>query len=59
MVKLEDVKSTIAKDQGWHGFAIAHDMKIGYFMTFKVFNGNIFKITICDLPKKTNSRIHV
>lgn len=48
MVKLKDVKGTVAMDQGWPGFAIAHDIKIGYFITFKVLKGDVFKVTIFD-----------
>jgi hypothetical protein len=48
MVKLRDVKGTICLDQGWLGFAIAHQIKIGYFMTFKVIRGDVFKVTVFD-----------
>jgi hypothetical protein len=42
MVKLRDVKGTIYVDQGWLGFAIAHQVKIGYFMTFKMLRSDVF-----------------
>jgi hypothetical protein len=48
MVKLRDVKGTVFPDQGWHGFAIAHQIKMGYFLTFKVMRGDIFNVTIFD-----------
>jgi hypothetical protein len=48
MVKLRDVKGTVCLDQGWPGFAIAHQVKIGYFMTFKMIRGDVFKVTIFD-----------
>jgi hypothetical protein len=48
MVKLRDVKGTVCLDQGWSGFSIAHQVKIGYFMTFKVMRGDIFKVAIFD-----------
>jgi hypothetical protein len=31
MVKLKDINDIIAMDQGWAGFAIAHDINIEYF----------------------------
>jgi hypothetical protein len=48
MVRLKDVNGRVAMDQGWPGFAIAHEIKIGYFLTFKVLRGNIYKVTIFD-----------
>jgi hypothetical protein len=48
MVKLRDVKGTAFLDQGWPGFSLAHQIKIGYFMTFKMMRGNVFKATIFD-----------
>jgi hypothetical protein len=32
--------------QVWPRFSIAHQIKIGYFMTFKMLRGDIFKVTI-------------
>jgi hypothetical protein len=46
MVKPRDIKGIVCQDQGWPGFAIAHQVKIGYFMTFKVPRGDVFKVTI-------------
>jgi hypothetical protein len=40
-VKLKDVNNKIFMDQGWEGFSIAHDIKIGYFMTFKELKRNV------------------
>jgi hypothetical protein len=48
MMKLRDVKGTACLDQGWPGFFIAHQIKIGYFMTFKVMRGGVFKVTVFD-----------
>jgi hypothetical protein len=48
MVKLRDVKGVVRLDQGWPGFAIARRVKVGYFMTFKVTRGDVFKVTIFD-----------
>ena len=48
MVKLREVSDRVCLDQGWPSFAIAHQIKIGYFMTFKVMKGDIFKVTIFD-----------
>jgi hypothetical protein len=48
MVRLKDVNARVAKDQGWPGFAIAYEIKIGYFLTFKVLSDNIYKVTIFD-----------
>jgi hypothetical protein len=48
MVKLKEVKDTVFLDQGWPGFAIAHEIKIGYFMIFKVIKGDVLKVTIFD-----------
>jgi hypothetical protein len=36
MVKLNDIKCIVCLDQGWLGLGIAHWVKIGYFMTFKM-----------------------
>ena len=47
-VKLKDVPGRVSLDQGWPGFAIAHQIKIGYFLTFKVLRGDIYKVTIFD-----------
>jgi hypothetical protein len=35
-------------DQGWTGFSIAHQIKIGYFMTFKALKNDVYKATIFD-----------
>jgi hypothetical protein len=43
----EEVKCTIGLDQGCHGFAITHEIKIGYFMTFKVLKGDGFELMRC------------
>jgi hypothetical protein len=32
------------------GFAIANNIKIGYFLTFKIFKSNVYKVTIFDYP---------
>ena len=48
MVKLQDVSGRICLDQGWSGFAIAHQVKIGYFLTYKMLKGDMFKVTIFD-----------
>jgi hypothetical protein len=48
MVKLRKIKGIVYLDQGWLGFSIAHQVKIGYFMIFKVMTGDIFKVTIFD-----------
>jgi hypothetical protein len=48
MVKLKDVNDTIAMDQVWHAFSVAHDIKINYFITLKVLKGGVFKTTIFD-----------
>ncbi|KAK1628116.1 hypothetical protein QYE76_002431 [Lolium multiflorum] len=48
MVKLRDVKGTVCLDQGWPGFSIAHQINIGYLMTFKMMRGDVFKATIFD-----------
>jgi hypothetical protein len=48
MVKLRHGKCTVCMDRGWHGFAIAHQVKISYFMTFEVTRGDVFKVTIFD-----------
>jgi hypothetical protein len=34
--------------QGWPGFVIGHQIKIGYFLTFKVLRTNVYKVTIFD-----------
>uniref|UniRef100_A0ACD5WJ99 Uncharacterized protein n=1 Tax=Avena sativa TaxID=4498 RepID=A0ACD5WJ99_AVESA len=48
MVKLRDVSGRICLEQGWPGFAIAHQVKIGFFLTFKMLKGDMFKVTIFD-----------
>jgi hypothetical protein len=48
MVKLMDIKGTIYLDQGWHGFSIAHHVKISYFLTFKMLRGGGFNVTILN-----------
>ena len=47
-VKLKDVKGTVCLGQGWTGFAIANEVKIRYFMTFKMLRPDVFKVTIFD-----------
>jgi hypothetical protein len=34
--------------QVWSGFVIGHQIKIGYFLTFKVLRTNVYKVTIFD-----------
>jgi hypothetical protein len=48
MVKLREVEGKIFMDQGWAGFSIAHEIKIGYFMTFKVLKSNTYRVTTFD-----------
>jgi hypothetical protein len=48
MVKLKNVNGTTAMDQGWPRFSIAHNMKISYFITFKVHKGDVFKVTMSN-----------
>ena len=47
-IKLKDVQGRVTLDQGWHDFAIAHQIKIGYFLTFKVPRGDIYKVNVFD-----------
>jgi hypothetical protein len=48
MDKLKDVNGTTDIDQGCPIFSITHDIKIGYFITFKVLRSDVFKVTIFD-----------
>lgn len=48
MVKLKEIGGRICLDQGWPGFAIGHQIKIGFFLTFKMLKGDTFKVTIFD-----------
>jgi hypothetical protein len=48
MMKLRDIKGNVCLDQGWPGFGIAHEIKIGYFLTFKMLRGDVFKVTVFD-----------
>ncbi|XP_071685032.1 putative B3 domain-containing protein Os03g0621600 [Lolium perenne] len=57
MVKLRDFEGKISMDQGWTGFAIAHDIKIGYLLTLKTLKSDVYKVTIfnysmCEIIKK-------
>jgi hypothetical protein len=51
MVKLKEVNNGIAMDQGWDLFSIAHDIKIGYFLTFKPLKGDVCKVMVFDHNK--------
>lgn len=33
-VKVREINGSLAMDQGWVGFAIAHQLQIGYLITF-------------------------
>jgi hypothetical protein len=48
MVRLKYVNIKVAMDQGWPCFSIANQIKISYFLTFKVLMGDIYKVTIFD-----------
>lgn len=39
----------LAIHQGWAGFAIAHKLKIGYMLTFKVLTEDSFKVIVFNL----------
>jgi hypothetical protein len=45
MVRLKDVNSGVTMDQGWPAFPIAHQIKIGYFLVFKILKGDIYTFT--------------
>jgi hypothetical protein len=48
MIKVGEVEEKISMDQGWAGFAITHEIKIGYFLTFKALKNDAYKVTIFD-----------
>jgi hypothetical protein len=48
MIKVREVDEKISMDQGSAGFAIAHEIMIGYFMTFKALKDDAYKVTIFD-----------
>jgi hypothetical protein len=33
--------------KGWPGFAIGHKINIGYFLTFKVLRGDVYRVRKC------------
>jgi hypothetical protein len=37
-----------AMNQGWPGFVIGHQIKICYFLTFKVLRGDVYRVTFLD-----------
>jgi hypothetical protein len=45
MVRLKGVNSGVTMDQGWPAFPIAHQIKIGYFLVFKILKGDIYTVT--------------
>lgn len=55
-VKLKEIDGRISLDQGWAGFAIAHQIKIGYLLTFKVLKGDVYRVTIFDFSMSKSSR---
>jgi hypothetical protein len=46
MVKLRYFEGRISMDQGWTGFAIAHDIKNWYLLTLKMLKSDVYKVTI-------------
>jgi hypothetical protein len=48
MIKVREVGGKISMDEGWAGFAIVHEIKIGYSLTFKVLKKDVYKVTIFD-----------
>jgi hypothetical protein len=42
------VEGKNSMDPGWAGFAIDHEMKIDYFLTFKALKNDSYKVTIFD-----------
>jgi hypothetical protein len=44
--KFDDPKAII--DQGWAAFAIAHDLKIGYVLTFRKEAPGVYRVVIFD-----------
>ena len=48
-VRLRDVDGNLSIDKGWAGFAIAHDLQIGYLLTFKIMTEVSFRVVVFDL----------
>jgi hypothetical protein len=48
-----EAEENISMDQGWAGFAIAHEIKIDYFSTFKVLKNDAYKVTMDDQGERS------
>jgi hypothetical protein len=46
MIKVREVEGKISMDKGWAGFAIAHEIKISYFLTFKALKNDVYNVTM-------------
>lgn len=46
---LQDVDGNLSIDQGCAGFPIAHNLRIGYLLTFKVITRVSVRVVIFDL----------
>ena len=47
-INVRDINGRACLDQGWPAFAIAHNLKIGYFLTFKKLTAKVYKVVIFD-----------
>lgn len=47
-IKVKEVDGKAVLDQGWPAFAIAHNLQVGYFLTFKKLNDDEYRVVIFD-----------
>jgi hypothetical protein len=65
-INISNANGRVFLDHGWPAFAIAHDLKIGFHLTFKKFSPRVYKVMSFDYsgaevvkrcPERTRCRL--